>query len=269
MKNEWSQSAVEGYGRRHFAESSDFPEQGSGPRDLPELPVLRDLPDLPGVPARIGTRIALEIMLQEPVIDLRAISAVIVADLGATVEVLRLAAREEAGAERAERIEDALAGVSLSDVQEATARAPFDSRGRLSACWDHAHRTAIEMHSAAMAHAEVRPEQAWIVGLLHELGRVPGLLGWTLPGVWRGQAQGARLAEYWRLPRFLVSALCEIETRRTSSVWVSLLETAHRRMEDGSCSVYTAAPRPARSRVLHFGRTEWKAQGSARPSIPA
>ena len=65
--------------------------------------------NFPGIPVLSETLLVLDLLLQQPSADLTEIARVVLADVGATIEVLRLAGREYGIAEgRPARIEDDL-----------------------------------------------------------------------------------------------------------------------------------------------------------------
>jgi HD-like signal output (HDOD) protein len=217
------------------------------------------------VPALIATHLQLELLLQQPVVELRAVAEVLRRDPGATIEVLRLAGREwMPGEERAARLEDAIAGLSLASCQGAIERAVLghDARSRTVAlAWEHARQIALRMQEASAIEGLFHPDEAYLLGLLHELGGVPALLGWKhvpelglgrsgRPAARTGMALARALAEQWRLPWFLISAFAELEEGRRSSPWMRLLSLAHGSAEGCLCA--SSRPQPRRSRVLSF-----------------
>jgi HD-like signal output (HDOD) protein len=209
------------------------------------------------------------------------------------------------GEERAGRVEDALAGIALSDCLEVISGQRGD-RGAglpelqvLAAAWDHARMVALRMRQAAELEDFPHPEQAYLVGLLHELGRLPAMLGWIAAAPSptclhaargprrRGERQdaapgsqpGSLLAEEWRLPSFLVSALRDIEEASTRSPWARLVAAAHHPEKQQGAQAAGMSKRaplsqasPQRSRVLSFTsheRVAWKHGATVRAHVPA
>ena len=61
----------------------------------------------------------------------------------------------------------------------------------------------------ASRFAGISPEQAHLAGLLHEIGRLPALLGWGVPNLDLGNttAVGRALLREWQLPAYLAPTL--------------------------------------------------------------
>lgn len=175
----------------------------------PQPFLLRIAEELPDIPAMPETLLAMELQLQERSVDLGEISELILDDIGATLQILRLAGREYGASEgRPARIEDCISALGLrACLRAASSAAPAKGPG---------HRALVELraHSREIAHlcrllAEEMPElatpqEAYLTGLLHEIGALPALLGWDrcdLPAN-RGLA-ALRMAEQWSLPSYL------------------------------------------------------------------
>ena len=163
--------------------------------------------ELPDVPALPETLLQMELQLHEFSIDLREISQLILNDVGATLQILRLAARESGGTDGWPlRIEDCISFLGLEACLHAAGRRTVLSEAR--------HRGVIELwaHGREVAHlcrkmagatdGSIHPEEAWWVGQMHVLGLLPGILGWQWPenaaGSWADK--GCKLAELWSLP---------------------------------------------------------------------
>jgi hypothetical protein len=74
------------------------------------------------VPVMAATVLGLEMLLNEPCIDLKLVSDVILSDVGATIHVLRLVGREyETAAEHPSRMADCLASLEAGAWFEAIA----------------------------------------------------------------------------------------------------------------------------------------------------
>ena len=250
MNSEWSQSAG----------------QGSEPTMFAAMEVSESLP---GVPSRLATRLEFELLLQEPVIDLGALSALVLTDIGATLEVLRMAGRESVVEERPTRVADALAVISLDRCLQAISATPVGHDCRMDSAWEHGRSIAQAMREVATQTEDVLPEHAYLVGLLHELGALPALLGWSLPTAHRGKVSGAKLAESWHLPRFLVVALEAVEMQRASSPWSPLLAAAHQDAGGPGAPPTNSGDLPVRSRLLPFERSDRKSQGMLSSGVPA
>ena len=209
-----------------------------------EFPVLRDFPAgrllafpdlLPTVPTLLATRIQLELLLGEPLIDLRAVSAAVLRDPGATLLILRLVGTEYGLDEahvshgpRPIRMEECLASLDARVWFEAICRATIDPREAsedLCAAWAHASSIAQCAMELAERLEGYSPEEACLVGLLHELEDLPALLCWDrrLFPEWHSAEQMARA---WGLPRRLI--YCSENPADSDCCWAVLLKEAHR-----------------------------------------
>lgn len=159
-----------------------------------------------------------EMLLSSPVIDLRAITEVIRADLGLTVHLLKLATEESNGHAKAlVDIEDivVLLGIGrLKSVLEQATVLSGHPRGEAGVntyerFGRHARLTALIAEELASEIATVRQEDAYIAGLLRHVGAIPFVMGWKIPeleGVDTGEV-GDYLARNWHLPDVLVDVI--------------------------------------------------------------
>ena len=211
---------------------------------LPQCALGQDLKAgaFPPVPTLLATRLQLELLLGERSVDLRAAAGIILNDLGATLEIFRRAGEDgECAADR--RIEDCLASLGTEVWMEAVCadaveRVAGSSRhlAQLTAFWERSRSLAYACWLLAEDAGDLCPEQAYLVGLLHEARRLPAMLGWDCPPgpemsvgaahavlPWN-EATVARLAVHWQLPEFLratVTGSC------APPCWRELLEDAH------------------------------------------
>jgi hypothetical protein len=182
----------------------------------------------------------LELLLGEHVIDLRAVSNVILSDPGATLQVLRLFGAEfgsdygppasGAGPILPIRMEDCLASLEAQAWFDAVCAATLEASPALPeicAAWSHACDIAqCAMHMAEHMNGYA-PEEACLVGLLHELEDLPALLGWDR-GLFPVPRSAAEMASAWKLPRHLL--LCSEASEETDTHWRTLMAEAHRRL---------------------------------------
>lgn len=165
------------------------------------------------VPVLASTVLGLELLLNEPVIDLRQTAQLILTDLGATLHTLRMAATDEMF-----RVEDCLASVEFSawfDVLTASRVKPGIDRERVAQCWRHARDVARYARFVAESNETLAPETAYLAGLFHELHTLPRILGW------RG-IQPMRDV----LPSFLTSVLDAVRDA-ADSPWKYVVDAAH------------------------------------------
>ncbi len=198
-------------------------------RDHKAIP-LKKVDFLDEVPVMSATVLGLDMLLQEPYIDLRMTSDLILSDVGATIQILRLIAKEyDIAEERPSRMVDCIASL------DANAWFPAISGRTFSRDWKHSATTAVWMHCRRVAQytqlvAEsldgISSEDAYMVGLLHGIGEIPAALGWPHGGR-DAKEQGALFAIEETLPIFVRVALNYTKDSSTSSVWKFILTTAH------------------------------------------
>jgi hypothetical protein len=212
----------------------------------PKLPGFLELADfeLPDLPILPETLLLLDLKTQELRIDLADISHVLLRDLGATTQILRLAGRAYADAKfRPVRIEDCIADLGLELCMEAVSRNIIAQDAAIVGLWTRSRE--IAEHSCAIAQdmPGVDPAQAYLAGLMHAIDQLPSLLGWSGPlaELVAEKTHGITLAEIWSLP----SCVCELflvpEQARTCGPWSRIVRAAHARvgMEslNSECSV--------------------------------
>lgn len=181
-----------------------------------------------------ATTLQLELLLQEPLVDLNAIAEVILSDAGATLQTLRLVGEEFPNEEdRPTRIEDCIVSLNLECWYEAMRKQGVSQCGHLVAEWQWCRRVAGCARQLAWCFEGISPSEAYIVGLLHRLGEFPLLLGWN--GVGKGPeehlALGVMLADFWQLPTYLASAIQEQQATSGPAKWRELLQMARQLAE--------------------------------------
>jgi HD-like signal output (HDOD) protein len=189
--------------------------------------------DLPAVPAMPETLLAMELQFNGCAADLRGVTEAVLGDLGATIQVLRLAGREYGAAEgRPVRIEDCISDLGLHACLDAAASATLVRGVRQRAVvemWEHSKEIAqycrllVEETPGA-----INPHEAYLAGLLHSIGALPAVLGWERTGLASDRALAAlRLAERWNLPACLKDFFCEVYLPGYSSRWSEMMTAAH------------------------------------------
>jgi hypothetical protein len=185
---------------------------------------------LDDVPVMSATVLGLEILLHEPCIDLRMASELVLSDVGATIQVLRLVGREyELATEHPCRMGDCLASLDSSTWFEAVSARTFAcdrEHAAMTSLWNHSRLVAQYAQLVAESLDRIAPEEAYLVGLLHEIGAIPNVLGWPKRrlGV---RDSGALLTMEGSLPFFVLSAIRSMNDSRSSSVWKFILSAAH------------------------------------------
>jgi hypothetical protein len=196
--------------------------------------------EFPGLPILPETLLLLDLKAQDPWVDLTDISHVLLRDLGATTQVLRLAAREYADARfRPVRMEDCIADLGLDACLEAVSTkiiAQDAKNEAIVALWTHSREIAEHASAIAEDTPGVDPAQAYLAGLMHAIDRLPGLLGWSGPlaELATEKSHGISLAEIWSLP----SCVCELfsapDWSGNRGSWSRIVRAAHARVSRNS-----------------------------------
>lgn len=216
---------------------------------FPPGPQVRAVDDLPGVPVLAATLLKMELELHESSTDLRAFSEVVLGDMGATIQILRIVGREYgAASDRPARVEDCISALGPRACLNATASGPFirGIRQRASVeMWAHARETAQYFKLlAAQSSSSIHPDQAYLAGLLHSLGALPAVLDWGGCGISGGPARVAlEMAELWHLPRYVREFFSEVLMPGHSPEWSQFITIGHHPAKESwaECPL-TAAP---------------------------
>jgi hypothetical protein len=201
----------------------DFREQNA------PAPQMTDLLD--EVPVMSATVLGLDMLLQEPFVDLHKVSELILSDVGATIQILRLIGKEyDNAAERPSRIGECIANLDVATWFGAiSARTFVDDweHSATTAVWKHCRLIAQYAQLVAESMEDISPDDAYLVGLLHGVGTIPAALGWPFSGG-AGQDQGVLIAMEESLPLFVRAALHGTCNSSTSSIWRFILTSAHK-----------------------------------------
>jgi len=217
------------------------------PTFQPEL--IDDLPDVPVLPE---TLLSMELRAREYSVDLHEMAQVILSDIGATIQILRLAAGEYGTSDdRPVRIEDCISSLGLQACLKAAARLTVSSQScnrAVSETWAHCREAAQYSKTIAEAMAGVHPEDAYWAGLFHALPLFPGILGWNCRefGLKDDASAGLRMAERWHLPRCVRELFREMHQPGHGSHWTGIVSQAHEMARRSSidCPLYdTLIPR--------------------------
>jgi hypothetical protein len=185
---------------------------------------------LDDVPVMLATVLGLEILLHEPCIDLRMASELVLSDVGATIQILRLVGREyEFATEHPYRMGDCIVSLDAGTWFDAISARTFAcdrSHAATSSLWNHCRVVAQYSQLVAESLEGISPEEAYLVGLLHEVGAIPSVLGWPSEGL--GSRKSAPLsAMQGSLPLFVLSAIRSMNDSCSSSTWKFILTSAH------------------------------------------
>jgi HD-like signal output (HDOD) protein len=174
------------------------------------------------------------------VVDLQDVTDIIKGDVGLTVQLLRLAAREMA------KSPGKLIGISELVVQVGVAKlfalatetksltGHLRVPAKLDVCerfWTHSRITALIAEELASQCSEVTGEQAYLAGLLCHIGNLPEILGWATAGLgpWHSRHIGYRMAKAWEFPcvlRDMIGGYGGVSRTRECRALVDIAEAA-------------------------------------------
>jgi len=182
------------------------------------------------IPVMSATVLGLEILLHEPCIDLQMASELILSDVGATIQILRMIGREyESAGEHPCRMGDCLASLDAGNWFDAISARTFTcdrEHAAISSLWNHSRLVAQYAQLVAESLEGISPEDAYLVGLLHEIGAIPKVLGWPNDGL-DDRESASFLAMEGSLPLFVLSAIQSMNDSCSTSTWKIVLTSAH------------------------------------------
>ena len=169
--------------------------------------------------------------MRSSVMNLREITDTILRDVGATLQLLRVVGEEYRDGEcRPTRIEHCIASLNRERWYDTVCAAVIDSHDKeVSAAWSLFSCNAHHTRQVALRIEGFSPEEAYLVGLLHQIGKLPQLLGWTCESTYtiaEERAVGMLLAQHWRAPGYLIEAMRQQSEGSLSSRWSFLLHSA-------------------------------------------
>jgi HDOD domain len=190
------------------------------PIALPKRP--RGIRDVPSMAATV---LGLDLLLQEPTIDLSMASELVLSDVGATLQVLQLVGSEYMATEEClSRMDQCLAGLDVNvwfGRISAHTFANNQEHVKTTAIWKHCRLIAQYAQLVAETLDNVSPEQAYLVGLLHEIEVIPETLGWKT-----GSGTLDLPAMHGVLPPFVHAALVSLQ-EEDLSIWKFILRASH------------------------------------------
>jgi hypothetical protein len=198
-------------------------------------------------PALPDALLRLELGLSSYVIDLQDITNIVRGDIGLTIQLLRLAARENPESpERIGNIGEMVIQVGVEKLAALAARTKplpdHSGLSELSPCerfWMHSRLTALIAEELAGQSSDVCPQDAHLAGLLCHLGDLPSLLGWPAadPDAVDSRITGYRISNAWGFPRALADVIggdrevCLIQASRALLDIVGIADTWAYRLE--------------------------------------
>jgi hypothetical protein len=176
------------------------------------------------------TILGLDLLLQESCIDLRLASRLVLSDVGATIQVLRLIGNQyEFTLDRPKRMEECLASLDVNMWFDAVCSRTFacdDQHIATTALWKHCRLVAQHSQFIAESLEGVSPENAYLVGLLHESQFIPAVM--ALDRCERDLISSASTCSMdGSLPLFVLAALRSVKGAHPRSTWKFILTKAH------------------------------------------
>lgn len=168
---------------------------------------------LSDVPASPATLVMLELLLDQPAIDLEAVSELVLSDVGATLQILRTGSEEWGlDEELSFRVHARVVALGKDAILKAIpAFTSLGSQFPMQAAfelWEHSRLVAESARAIASGFEGVDPEKAYLAGLLHEIGKLPELLGeCDLPDQESEEDVAEYLIKQWALPRCVIGTL--------------------------------------------------------------
>ncbi len=177
-------------------------------------------------PVMPSTVLGLELLLQDRSLDLQMASELILRDVGATLQVMRLMSKEvKPQGERPFRMTQCLATVDASvwfPILAANALSANQTSAEIAGMWKHCRCVAHFAKLIAESLGEVAAEDAYLAGLLHEVENIGELVSK------RSTASTTEAVQLHHvLASSVVTALQSAKRRDNGSVWRYVLASAH------------------------------------------
>lgn len=177
-----------------------------------------------------GTLFALELLLQEPRIDVGLTTELVLNDVGAAIHVLCRVGREYSWTTGVpDRMAECLGALDLGDLLHSLHGQTILHRSRhaaASAVWEHCAAVASYASMIAEATGEISAEDAYLAGLLDDRGAIAAVLGWPRHNGKR-LAAGEILAAERMLPGAVRPAFDQVSESRRTKEWKYILDAAH------------------------------------------
>lgn len=208
---------------------------------------------LDDIPVMSATVLALDMLVQEPFVDLQAASEIILSDVGATIQILRLIGNEHGiGSERPGRMGECLASLDVTDWLGAISGRSFicdRQHVSLTVIWRHCQQIARYAQLVAESMDDIFPEDAYLVGLLHGADAIAAALDWSdSPRVNSGEI--LLDAMEGTMPLFVLAALSSSKGP-SPSPWKFILSAAHELARDPiECIPFAADSQLGEERTL-------------------
>ncbi len=183
------------------------------------------------LPLLASTHFCMDVLLRGSVLDLGSVTEVLAFDPCALLRLYVLVAREFPNAdERPQRLDECIIALGKAGLAQTLYPAPctWQQQARLSAFAEHGV-TVARCAQIAATTLGLCDQTAYVVGLLHDIGTLPAILGWTSAALSPEDIVHLTdtIAHTYQLPPALHRALLQIAAGDESSVWSALIEAAH------------------------------------------
>jgi hypothetical protein len=201
----------------------------SANRRISHKDLFRELPD---VPVLSGTLLSMELAIGQRSADLAQVSQLVLSDLGATLQILRHAGRENSIDSHLQRVEDCIVELGLEGCLDVIANCPIASGPRFNSvysAWERARETAfIARFVAEKLALNVAAEDAYLVGLAHGIGSLPKILEWDCMSQIGDDSDlaGLRIAEAWHLPNCISEYFLVRMASKSRTEWTKIVDCA-------------------------------------------
>jgi HD-like signal output (HDOD) protein len=200
---------------------------------------------IPDLPILAPTLVHLERLLNADVVDLAALTNVVRSDLGLTVYLIRIARSADWVSGTVPRIAEIIVGLGIKHLKAIVHSVPVlrtqHGSPRVRACnrfWMHTQLTGLIAEELASHSTNLNSDDAYLAGLVCQIGKLPRLLGWRIPEFENANTEtiGGTLALAWGFPPILRQVIdgdlkptsSELQSLRqvvtTAREWVQLLE---------------------------------------------
>jgi Predicted signal transduction protein len=185
------------------------------------------------VPVLPETLLSFELQIGGQYIDLTQVTRIVLSDFGAALQVLRLADRENSmGIGASRRIEDCISDLGVRKCVEAMSgrmTAWSSRKAAIRGAWVHAREIAEICAALSEEIIGKPPQDAYMVGLFHELGNLPEMLDWesTDRHPTDEDVIGLTLARSWSLPYGVQQYFANRRKLDETCPWSMLIAAAH------------------------------------------
>jgi hypothetical protein len=174
----------------------------------------------------------MELVIRQRAVNLAQVSQLVLSDLGATLQILREAGRENSMDGNLQRVEDCIVEIGLEECLVVLAKCPIARGSRFkSVCsaWERAREIAfIARFVAEKLALDVTQEDAYLVGLTHGIGNLPKILQWDCNSQFGADNNlaGLRLAEAWHLPHCIAEYFLGRMAGKSQTQWTMIVDSA-------------------------------------------